>query len=188
MSSSESSGTTMQSHGKFDIHKTLVIIHSWPKRHASTELMGFFWGLGFDINQIKTPNWRTGLYTAYNRAITKIVLAPRFKHYDQFIICDNDLEPTKTTKHFLELETDVRGCRYTTAHDGDWGDPDTFHCGMYWTHRKVWEAFAWDEKFFEPKVSPQGDETLRCCCMTFADKCRAKGFTVAHSGFANHDV
>jgi len=169
----------------FKPEKHAAIILSYPNDTATCKLTRWLSNIG--VHNVMSLNEKTKAeHTVYN-AYIEMALASNFNH---FIFCDNDLKPIQTQmRPWLEAEADVVCCEYPIGrtHEEGWASYNAFHTGIWRTSRKVLEAI--EPPWFTLRYTDDKQVRLTgCICQTFRDRVLKARFSIAHVGYADHEV
>jgi len=170
---------------KFIAADTIAVIRSYPHGMVSLDLIEWLHWIGIPAERIHA-HWQDDrdMSCAYNFGIKYLAL----KHAtDQVIFADSDLRPDRQkTAPFIAIEADVVSCVYATdvAHGKAWPENMAFHTGLWRTRHEVLEAI--EPPWFQWKYKDDNCNLAACLCESFAEKVVAKGFTIAHGGWAGH--
>ena len=170
---------------KFVADNTIAVIRSYPDGMTALSLTAWLNWIGIPFERIHA-HWKDDrdMSCAYNFGVKHLALKYAT---DQIIFADADIRPDpQKTAPFLEIEADVVSCTYTTdaSHGEAWPTIMAFHTGLWRTHRTVLEAI--EPPWFHWKYKDDGCDLAACLCESFAEKVVAKGFTIAHGGWAGH--
>lgn len=176
----------------FNPADALVVIHTWPRGHASVRLMTWLWANGFQVGSLRLTCGRP-IECAYNHGIRMAINS----HRDWIVFADNDMLPGPPlpgefdpTEPFLRDDegclADLVACQYPTVNDATWGDPRQFHTGLYRVRRDLLMRLA--PPYFYRELTPDGLQVAACVCTTFVDKVLAAGGVVRRAGWAEHKV
>lgn len=160
----------------------LMIVYAYPKASLSVELIDFA-RRHIGLENLRVMN-RRHVIRARNGSIKEVVL-PAHGKYHSFVFADADIRPTWESKAFLDLETDVAGCRHKQMNPNCWDREDTFHCPLFRVRRQVFETVK--PPWFFHQFNEDGTEITMCECNYFRRKVLDAGFTISHCGWANHD-
>ncbi len=161
----------------------LFIVNDAPRRVLARELAVWFHDLGVWDRVIFHAAADRDIACQYNQALA-LALATG---HDQFVFADSDIRPhTSRTGEFWTADADVVGVRYPTESDAAWEGPPGIHCGLWRTRRAVLEALP--RPHFQWEYNPNHTHLTGCICRPFSRRVREAGFTLAHAGWAMHEV
>ena len=171
-----------------DIEKTRFLVTAWPDQRWPVELMLWIERLTHGKNM--PADYRESIKKqdrtcARNTCIKKCALGsdPR---YEWFVFADSDVRPDERSDAFLALEADIKACQVPMRSDTAWSLPNSFHESLWCTSRRVLEAI--EAPWFMQGYTDDGCNLTGCICRSFQRKALAAGFTIAHGGWAEHDL
>ena len=160
--------------------RTRLVIFAWPDRTYTDEIAR--WARNFPPENVFLAGKPGGHVVARNDAVAELV-KPAPKEITDFIFIDRDMRPYPITAHFLAPDADVVGCLYQTEGMMGWAEPDAVHCGLLRFNRRVADTLPLP--WFSFTYCPDG-RVDRCECLSFKDRVKAAGFTIARAGWCGH--
>ena len=157
----------------------VCLIFAWPDNFIAAELA--WW-----VQARFQDRWASLVLADQLCARNTMIAAAVASHAEWFLFVDRDVRPDHRADAIFSLAADVRACQ--TQHHGDqaWIWPTAFHDSLWLTTRKVLQAIG-SPWFSPPAYDGLFQTRIGCLCKTFAERALAKGFSIAHGGWARHD-
>ena len=170
-----------------NLHKTRVIVCTWPDFNIDYRLSAYLFNLGLPTYNLLAAEQRGGVIERRNAIVEHYVL-PATKRYEWFLFVDHDQFPFQEgdllKPFFDDVEADVVGCEYTTSNPKAWLTPDAFHMGMVRIRGRVFEKL--EPPWFKFIYNDKHTKVLKCECEFLRERVLEAGFTVTNRGKINH--
>lgn len=161
---------------------TLVICFDYPDKSMTRETVLFI-HQHFDWANVRNA-CIDHIDVARNLAVKELII-PAPAKYEWVVLFDRDIRPSALSASFLALETDLASCRYETGKPASWALPDCFHLGLCKVRREVFHKMS--APWFHQELTPDRCAIANCQCTFFAANAVRLGFSISHSGWAEHD-
>lgn len=161
---------------------TLVVVMAWPDfcipfGTINWIMQRFSWE---NVRTAGTPNY----VTARNATINMVLRES--KKFTDFLFIDKDVTPTIESDKIFQIDADVVACDHPVANKAAWSTPESIHVAFWRVKRKVLEAIK--PPWLMREYSADGCSMVGCDCLYLAKKVKEAGFTLAHGGWADHDI